>query len=95
MDAEACRALYESCIGVLFFGVPHKGLDSTSLKEMVQGRANGQLLADLALGSGYLSNLAEDLGRFYESIRNCTVVSFIETTDTSVVEVRSINHSSL
>ncbi|KAI5814913.1 hypothetical protein BZA77DRAFT_317793 [Pyronema omphalodes] len=80
------KAFYQSCIGVLFFGVPTRGLNATSIDRLVQGKGNEHFLQSISTGSDYLSDLESDFSACYKRMKNCTVVSFYEGEDTLSVE---------
>ncbi|KAI5816218.1 hypothetical protein BZA77DRAFT_264583, partial [Pyronema omphalodes] len=81
-NCEQDKAVYESCVGILFFGVPIKGLNRTSIESLVQGKGNDYFLQSISSGSEYLSDLEIDFGICYGSMRNCIISSFYETVDT-------------
>jgi hypothetical protein len=81
------KAFHESCVGVLFFGVPNLGLNPKSIESLVQGKGNERFLQDLSSGSDYLFELEKDFGICHESMKNSIIVSFYESEDTFSVEV--------
>jgi hypothetical protein len=81
------KAFHQSCVGVLFFGVPNRGLSPKSIESLVQGKGNEHLLQDLNSGSDYLFELEKDFGICHESLKNSIIVSFYESEDTYSVMV--------
>lgn len=90
VDARALRRsakdqfILQSCTGICFFGVPHKGLNNNNLLSLVEGQQNAHLINDLREGSTLLHRLYRD---FLEGFVNhdCAVTSFYETQDTATV----------
>ncbi|KAI5811833.1 ankyrin repeat-containing domain protein [Pyronema omphalodes] len=80
------KAFHQSCIGVLFFGVPHQGLNRCSIEMLVQGKENEHFLRDISTGSDYLFELDKEFRMCHGSMRNATIVSFYESEDTRSVE---------
>jgi hypothetical protein len=87
------RAFHQSCVGLLFFGVPHQGLNPRSIESLVQGKGNEHFLQDISSESEYLYALNIDFEICYESMKNCIIVSFYESQDTSSVEVSISAHT--
>ncbi|KAI5816136.1 hypothetical protein BZA77DRAFT_313721 [Pyronema omphalodes] len=85
-DSEEEKAFHQSSIGLLFFGVPNRGLNEKSIQSLVQGKGNERFLQDISFGSDYLYELERDFEICNESMKNCTVVSFYEGKDTCSVE---------
>jgi hypothetical protein len=81
------RAFHELCVGVLFFGVPNRGLNPKSIESLVQGKGNERFLQDLSSQSDYLFDLEKDFGVCHESMSNSIIVSFYESEDTCSVVV--------
>jgi hypothetical protein len=83
------KAFHQSCVGVLFFGVPNRGLNPKSIESLVQGKGNERFLQDLSSGSDYLFELEKDFKICHESMKNSIIVSFYESEDTCSVKVRN------
>jgi hypothetical protein len=81
------KAFHQSCVGVLFFGVPNLGLNPQSIESLVQGKGNKRFLDDLSSGSDYLFELEKDFKICHESMKNSIIVSFYESEDTCSVKV--------
>ncbi len=84
MDKEAFRC----CYGLLFFGVPHRGLEIEALRSMVKQQPNEQLLNDLSPNSQLLPELERQFHRHFSFV-DSEVLSFYENKDTPSVEVTS------
>ncbi|KAI5816139.1 hypothetical protein BZA77DRAFT_64442, partial [Pyronema omphalodes] len=84
------KAFHQSCIGTLFFGVPHQGLDPRSIGALVQGKGNEHFLRDLMSGSDYLFELRKNFEICYQSMKSSMIVSFYESEDTRSVQ-KTIN----
>ncbi|KAI5810379.1 hypothetical protein BZA77DRAFT_297844, partial [Pyronema omphalodes] len=80
------NAFYQSCIGVLLFGVPHQGLNPKNIEMLVHGKENEQFLRDISAGSEYLFELERDFRICHKSTKSCIIVSFYESKDTCTVE---------
>jgi hypothetical protein len=83
----ASKSLIQSCIGILFFGVPNQGLDRRSIESLVQGHDNEHFLRDLSVGSEFVFTLHSDFREHHGNMIHCPVVSFYETEGTAIVEV--------
>ncbi|KAI5784170.1 hypothetical protein FPQ18DRAFT_381727 [Pyronema domesticum] len=84
-DSAEDKAFHQSCVGVLFFGVPNQGLNQKSIDYLVQGKGNKSFLQQLSSGSDYLFELGKDFKICHENI-NSIIVSFYESEDTCSVE---------
>ena len=74
--------LAKATYGFLFFGTPHRGLETVDLKCMVEEnrcRSRGDLLDDIKRGSRLLE---QQLSRFIDWIGDRNIVSFIEKQQT-------------
>ena len=74
--------LAKATYGFLFFGTPHKGLETVDLKCMVEEnrcQSRNDLLDDIKLGSRLLEH---QLSRFKDWIGDRKIVSFIEMQQT-------------
>ncbi|KAI5817928.1 hypothetical protein BZA77DRAFT_343298 [Pyronema omphalodes] len=85
-NCEKDKAVHQSCIGVLFFGVPIRGLNRTSIESLVKGKQNDYFLQTISSGSDYLFDLENNFRICYRSMKSCTVVSFYESVDTLTIE---------
>jgi hypothetical protein len=72
---------------MLFFGVPHDGLNPRSIQSLVKGNGNEHFLQTLSSESEYLFALKNDFQICHESMKNTIIVSFYEGEDTYAVEV--------
>lgn len=75
-DSRTSRedALYHSCKGFVFFGVPNRGLNNQALTQMSLGRPNYRAINDLLLyqdgsPSQYLRNLQNDFRKACNELR--------------------------
>jgi hypothetical protein len=84
-NSEARRYIFESVQAVLFFGVPHKGMEITHLQAMVGNQPNGTLVTDLSPESSYLRILDDQFsGLALQSVR---VISVFETKQSPTLRV--------
>ncbi|KAI5788645.1 hypothetical protein FPQ18DRAFT_307335 [Pyronema domesticum] len=81
------KAFHQACVGVLFFGVPNRGLNPKSIDTLVQGKRNERFLEDLSHGSNYLYELETDFRICHESMKGSIIVSFYESEDTYSVQM--------
>jgi hypothetical protein len=87
-NSEPRRHIFEAVRAVVFFGVPHKGMQISHLRSMVDGQPNGTLVEDLGSESTYLRVLDDQFsGLAYQSVR---VFSVFETKRSPTVQVSSI-----
>jgi hypothetical protein len=72
----------------MFFGVPNRGLDTSSLSSMVKGQPNENLVKDLNPSSPFLGLLHK---MFYEkfTFKDSQIICIFETKETATVEVSS------
>ncbi|KAI5799665.1 hypothetical protein FPQ18DRAFT_417651, partial [Pyronema domesticum] len=63
------RTILESCVGLLFFGVPNQGLETSELLSVVGDQNNAHLLQDLKKSSNLLRTMHEDFVEILFSIR--------------------------
>lgn len=75
-----------SCYALMLFGVPNRGLETSSLMAMVRGQPNEALVRDLSESSRFLSLLQN---MFYErfTIDSSRIICVYETQMTPTVEV--------
>jgi triacylglycerol esterase/lipase EstA (alpha/beta hydrolase family) len=86
-NSEPRRHIFEAVRAVIFFGVPHRGMQILHLRSMVDGQPNGTLVEDLRSESTYLRVLDDQFsGLAYQSIR---VFSVFETKRSPTVQVES------
>jgi len=72
----------------MFFGVPNRGLDISSLTSMVKGQPNEDLVRNLDPSSRFLSQLHQ---LFYDkfTFEDSQIICIFETKETATVEVSS------
>lgn len=86
--SENHRAILRACIGLLFFGVPNRGLNSANLESLVKDQRSAPFVAGLKKHSDLLRMLHQGLSNTYKTtLTPCFVASFFETHDTNTVEV--------
>lgn len=80
------RRVFRLCYAVIFFGVPNRGLESSSLNSMVKGQPNEDLVRDLHPNSSFLSMLHQ---RFLDKfvLEDSKIICIYETNYTATVEV--------
>jgi hypothetical protein len=80
------QGVFRSCYAVMFFGVPNRGLDASSLTSMVRGQPNEYLVKNLDPSSPFLSLLHE---MFYNKFitKDSQIICIFETKETPTVEV--------
>lgn len=84
-NSEPRRTLFEMVRAVIFFGVPHKGMEISHLLSMVDGQPNERIVEDLGPASTYLRVLEDQFsGLARQSVR---VFSVFETKLSSTVRV--------
>lgn len=78
----------------MLFGVPNRGIETSSLMAMVKGQPNEALVRDLSESSRFLSLLQS---MFYErfTIDSSRIICVYETQMTPTVEVSTPVHASL
>lgn len=87
-NSEPRRPLFEMVRAVIFFGVPHKGMEISHLRSMVDGQPNGRIVEDLGPASTYLRVLDDQFsGLARQSVR---VFSVFETKRSPTVRVLPI-----
>ena len=82
-------AILISCYAVVFFGVPNRGLNISSLTSMVSGQPNEDLIRNLDSSSRFLGLLHEMFYRHF-TFDGSQIVCFYETKETPTVEVSSL-----
>jgi hypothetical protein len=80
------KAVFMSCYAVIFFGVPNRGLEISSLASMVKGQPNEQLVRDLDPNSRFLTHLHDMFYRRF-TFDDSPIISIYETRKTPTVEV--------
>jgi hypothetical protein len=85
------KLIFDACYAILFFGVPHKGLNQKDFMEIVKGQPNSILVGDLDPGSQFLRDMQD---HFYDRFnrQDVSVYSFYETESTKAVEVLLRKH---
>ncbi|KAH0541631.1 hypothetical protein FGG08_003921 [Glutinoglossum americanum] len=81
------KAVFKSCYAVLFFGVPNRGLNQSSLTSMVKGNPNEELVNSLGESSRFLGLLHEMFYRHF-TFKDSHIISIYETKETRTVLVR-------
>ena len=77
-----------SVYGILFFGVPHRGMMIEQWLEMVKDQPNKTLIKTLAPGSSYLKQLHKDFQRaFGYPDSKSKIISFFETEESRIAKV--------
>jgi len=78
--------VFRSCYAVIFFGVPNRGLDISSLTSIVKGQPNEYLVKNLDPSSPFLRHLHEI---FYNKFttKGSKIICIFETKETATVEV--------
>lgn len=79
--------IFQSCYALLLFGVPNRGLEVASLRTMVKGQPNSNLIEDLRSTSDFLRR--HNFFWEYQKAEDTRVISIYETQPTSTVEVSS------
>ena len=80
------KAVFTSCYALIFFGVPNRGLEISSLASMVKGQPNEQLVRDLDPNSRFLTRLHHMFYRQF-TFDDSPIISIYETKTTPTVEV--------
>ncbi|KAI5811817.1 hypothetical protein BZA77DRAFT_270912, partial [Pyronema omphalodes] len=80
------KSFHRSCIGLIFFGVPHQGLNPKSIEMLAEGNENKHFLRDISTSSQYLVELESDFKICHKGMKRSTIVSFYESEDTLSVE---------
>lgn len=79
--------IFQSCYGLILFGVPNKGLEGQSLESMVKGQPNAALVEDLKAASEFLHR--HNFFWKFQKPDDSRVISIYETQPTPTVEVSS------
>jgi hypothetical protein len=79
-----------SCYAVLFFAVPSRGLDNSSLMSMVKGQPNEDLVRNLSESSPFLGLLHDRFSKCF-TLDDSKILCIFETQTTPTVEVRSFS----
>ncbi|KAI9737021.1 MAG: hypothetical protein M1834_000610 [Cirrosporium novae-zelandiae] len=88
--------IFKACHGLIFFGVPNLGLRSQTLKDMVSGQPNEQLVSDLIVNkdsesSSFLASLSERFAKCCKE-QDLKIRSFYEL-DYSPTVIQNANGS--
>lgn len=75
-----------SCYAVIFFGVPNRGIEKSSLESMVKGQPNEQLVRDLGPDSRFLTHLHDMFYRRF-TFDDSPIISIYEMKTTPAIEV--------
>lgn len=84
---DQCFLIFQSCYALLLFGVPNRGLEVASLRSVVKGQPNSNLIEDLRSTSDFLQR--HNFFWEYEKAEDTRVISIYETQPTPTVEVSS------
>jgi len=85
-------SLVDRVSGVLFFGVPHYGMDIESLTSMVKGQPNQPLLQSLqGVNSQVLGFQERHFSKILEQMKNLKVFCFYETEESPTAAKVSVN----
>ncbi|KAA8894431.1 hypothetical protein FN846DRAFT_819409 [Sphaerosporella brunnea] len=84
-SSESDQAILDSCVGIFFFGVPHRGLNNQNISTLVKGQRNSHFINDLREGSALLKEAHEHFLQL--CLSDCQITSFYETRDTRAVVV--------
>ena len=79
-----------SCYAVLFFAVPSRGLDNSSLMSMVKGQPNEDLVRNLSESSPFLGLLHDRFSKCF-TLDDSKILGIFETQTTPTVEVSSFS----
>jgi hypothetical protein len=85
---ESLRSLYRSTYGLVFFGVPSKGLNNQNLLAITKGQPNQDFVRSLGERSQYL-DLLHDLFYAKFALPMSEVISVYESKETETVMVCS------
>lgn len=78
--------LVKSTIGLLFFGVPNRGLSIESLLPMVEGQSNETFVKSLEPDSAFLEILHQNFATSFK-FADSEIVSFYETSKSPTAQV--------
>jgi hypothetical protein len=81
------RAVSDSTVGILFFGVPHRGLRSEELSSIIRGKPNEVIIESLKPESPYLGSLDEGFLHIADSYQ-WKIWSYWETQLSHTARVR-------
>ena len=90
----ADRRIFQSTYGILFFGVPNQGMDTSSLLAMVGSQPNLSFLTMLSKDSGNLQGLVERFRSVFD-FRDSEIISFYETCASRTVRKNSAGRWSM
>lgn len=80
--------LFQSMSGLVFFGVPHQGMDITSLRSMAGDGPNRSFIESLnSENSQVLNNLQSDFKTALEKKTGLGIVCFYETLQSPTAEL--------
>lgn len=81
--------LHARCIyGLLFFGVPNRGIRIDQWLPIVKGQPNSELVGNLRPGSSYLTNLQRNFDRCFRD-PSSKILSMFETMMTKTAKVQA------
>lgn len=73
------RELCESVYSIILFGAPHRGLNTTALEALVQGKRRERLIKDLKYDSSFLQNLNKGFSQISNPLKIISCYEMIET----------------
>ena len=84
------QQLLKSICGIFFFGVPHRGLRTTEIRQMTDGRSEQSkalLLADVEKESETLSRLLDVLAALCMNIQIVSIYEQLQTPSVAKVDI--------
>lgn len=90
---EEERSLYLSCYGLFFFGVPHRGFNTETLRDLLPGEEGRRMMHDLDLGSSLL-RMFQDAFRYDFRHLDSRIISAYETMGTKTFVEVSLSEDS-
>ncbi|MCJ1246224.1 hypothetical protein MMC30_003430 [Trapelia coarctata] len=94
-DMES-QKIFKSCYGLMFFGVPNKGLNNASLVSMAKGHPNETLIRDLQVDSGHeTSSFLRSLHHRFDSAFHfdSRIIAFYENRHTRTLKETPLGSS--
>lgn len=80
------KAVYTSCYGLLFFGVPNRGMETETIQTIVKDQPNADLIRALNPGSRFLSELRRQFDECF-TWKDSEIISWYETCTTTLLQV--------
>ncbi|KAL8738211.1 MAG: hypothetical protein Q9181_000982 [Wetmoreana brouardii] len=75
--------LLKCVYSIVFFGVPHRGMNTAALEEMTAGEPTKDLIAELKEGSTLINELAE---KFPKTVKDIEILTCYELRDTPTMK---------